>query len=139
MSLTLADAKTLIAGAEAAAIAMDRKVSIVVVNARALPIMMQCMDDAFWFTPGIATAKARTSVDMNADSGSLAGLQADLPGVWSLIEAQVAYPITSLGGGVVIHTDGAVAGAIAVSGASEEEDIEIAKAGIVAWRSSSDA
>ena len=135
MSLTLADAKKLIAGAEATAVAMERNVSIVVVDSRAVPLMMQRMDGAFWGTPGIATAKARTSVDMNADSGSLAGLKADLPGVWSLIESQVAYPITSLGGGLVIHVDGQVVGAIAVSGASEDEDIAIATAGIAAWQS----
>lgn len=136
MTLNLADAKTLLAGAETTAITMDRTVSIVVTDARARVVMLMRMDGAPWFTTGIATAKARTCVDMGADSGSLAGLQSDLPGVWALADSQVAYPLTSLGGGVVIHdADGAVIGAIAVSGASEEEDVAIAQGGVATWRS----
>ena len=136
MTVNLADAKVLIAGAEATATAMDRCVSIVVADSRARVVMLMRMDGAPWFTTGIATAKARTCVDMSADSGSLAGLQADLPGVWALADSQVAYPLTCLGGGVVIHdADGAVIGAIAVSGATEEEDVAIAHGGVATWRS----
>jgi uncharacterized protein GlcG (DUF336 family) len=47
-----------------------------------------------------------------------------------LISAASAIPVTAFGGGLPVFSDGAVVGAIAVSGLSTEDDIHFANLGV---------
>ena len=91
------------------------------------------MDGAPGFTSSVALAKARTSVLMGVDSGSLMSLKADHPELIDQISDHAGFRITTLAGAVVLRHGDAVAGAIAVSGAHPDVDVACADAGRARW------
>ena len=128
--LQLDDVKTILAAAEAHALANQWAVSISVVDDGGHLLGMVRLDGAAPISAQISPAKARTSALGQRESkiyedivnqGRVAFLST--PGLEGLLE-----------GGVPIMVDGQVVGAVGVSGVKSSEDVEIARAGIAALK-----
>jgi glc operon protein GlcG len=106
----------------------SRHVGVAVVDAHGHDILVVRDDDAGWFTPAIARAKAATAVAMNMSTVDLAGLGVHVPGLLPQIGAQLPLPLTTLPGGIPIRSKGRAIAAVGVSGAASEEDVIFAAA-----------
>jgi len=134
MSLNSSDALALVAAAHQAATELGVAITCCVVDAGARELVTARMDGAGWFTPDIARSKAMSSATLGSDSGELVGLITKHPELEYLIGDQMPVPFTTLAGGVVVREGGAVIGAVAVSGATSEQDVEVARAAVAAVR-----
>jgi len=127
-TLELADAKAVMAAAEAEALANKWAVAIAVVDDGGHLLALQRLDGAAAISSQIAPAKAQTAALGRRESrlyeemingGRVSFLSA--PGMQGLLE-----------GGVPILKDGQCIGAVGVSGVKSAEDAQIARAGIAA-------
>ncbi len=132
-SLTLDAARTIADSVLAEARRRDVSISVVVVDAGGDDVLTCRMDSAPRFTPYVARQKARSAVAMRSDSGDLAALQADYPELLPLVSDGLGFRVTSLAGGVLLAHDGAVVGALAVSGAHPDVDVACASVGRETW------
>lgn len=129
MTLGLETARAIAAAARAAAAEDGRSITVAVVDERGHDVLVERMDATSWFTAGVARAKAATAVAMGRPTADLAGLRTAYPELVPLIADQLAHPFTTLPGGVPLVVDGAVVGAVAVSGGTPEQDAAYASAG----------
>jgi uncharacterized protein GlcG (DUF336 family) len=124
-SITAAAARELVAAARSNADAMGVTVVIHVADAAGHPVAMERMDHSPLFSVEIARKKAWTAAASGTTTRDLAiafnGSPALLHGVAGNVDALI-----TVGGGVPIRVGDSVAGALGVSGASEEQDHEIA-------------
>lgn len=127
-TLELADVKTILATAEAEALANQWAVTIAIVDEGGHLLALQRLDGAPPISAHIAPAKAHTAALGRRESkvyedvingGRMSFLTA--PAVQGMLE-----------GGVPILKDGFCLGAVGVSGVKSSEDAQIAKAGIAA-------
>ena len=127
-TLELADVKTILAAAEAEALANQWAVTIAIVDDGGHLLALQRLDGAPPISAHIAPAKAHTAALGRRESkvyedvingGRMSFLSA--PAVQGMLE-----------GGVPILKDGFCLGAVGVSGVKSSEDAQIAKAGIAA-------
>lgn len=125
--LTLEDARTLAAGAEAEAKKNGWAVSIAIVDDGGHLLWLQRLDGAAPISAQIAPAKAQTAALGRRESknyeeminqGRVSFLSAPMQGM--------------LEGGVPIVAEGQVIGAVGVSGVKSTEDVQIGRAGIAA-------
>ena len=127
-SVSLAAAQRIVAAAQAEAEAMDRAVNVAVVDVSGDMVAFARMDGAALLSADIARDKAWTVAQFNGVPthewwDTLEGDDAVRAGIVTLDR------FTVFGGGVPVTVDGAVVGAVGVSGASAEEDRAIAEAG----------
>ena len=108
---------------------MDKAVTIIVVDAAGLPVVLERVGDPAAFTAVVAEGKASASAFTGRDSGELQGMAERFPALVVGLATRLGGRFIAIRGGVVLREDGAVAGAVGVSGASAEEDEEIARAG----------
>lgn len=104
---------------------------VAVVDPGANLVAFARMDGALLGSVDVAIKKARTSVLVQGPSGALGPLAQPgqpLYGVEVTNEGLVTFP----GGLPLIGADGAVVGAIGVSGSSVEDDLAVAEAGVAA-------
>lgn len=127
-TLELADVKTILAAAEAEALANQWAVTIAIVDEGGHLLALQRLDGAPPISAHIAPAKAHTAALGRRESkvyedvingGRTSFLSA--PAVAGMLE-----------GGVPILKDGQCLGAVGVSGVKSSEDAQIARAGIAA-------
>ena len=127
-TLQLAAVKTILAAAEAEALANQWAVTIAIVDEGGHLLALQRLDGAPPISAHIAPAKAHTAALGRRESkvyedvingGRMSFLSA--PAVQGMLE-----------GGVPILKDGFCLGAVGVSGVKSSEDAQIAKAGIAA-------
>ncbi len=127
-TLTTAGAKHGLAAAEHEAAARGLKVSIAVVDAAGHLLAFARRDRAAPLSVAVAVAKARTAAELSTPTSvfqqMVDGGKPSLLAVDGLTAAQGGVPI--LKGDVAI-------GAVGVSGASGEEDEQIARAGVAAF------
>src|SRR5262249_55764921 len=130
--LTLAGARAILAGAEAKAQAMGRKMNIAVVDDGGHLLSFERMDGARPASGYTAITKATTAATLRQPSGPLpAGTTSPDPLLnISLQNAAMASggKITTLYGGVPVVVDGQVIGGVGVGGGSGEEDAQVARA-----------
>ena len=136
MDLSLAH--KVLAAAVACADEIGVRLSFSVADEKGHEILTARMDGAPWFTPHIARTKAKTCVAMGIDSIEVGQLDAAHPGLLKVIEEQVGFTVTVLGGGIVVKDGDAVVGAVAGSGAHPDQDAECARAGAEAWLATGD-
>ncbi|HEX2637239.1 MAG TPA: heme-binding protein [Gemmatimonadales bacterium] len=123
-ALTLDAAKAMAAAAERFAIERDWTVAIAVVDAGGGLILLHCLDDTQPASREIAVRKARTAALLHRPTKALED------GIAGGRTALLTLPgIVALEGGVPIRVDGAVIGAIGVSGMASAQDGEVAAAG----------
>lgn len=103
-------------------------VSVVVVDRQAHELGSLRQVGASWMTMGVARVKAITAAATQRDSGDLAALKERYPEMLDLWAQQLPVRPTSLPGGVLVRYDGHSIGAVGVSGASPEQDVDCADA-----------
>lgn len=124
-AITLEDARTIGAAAQAEALANGWKVTIAVCDAGGHLMWLQRMDDAPLMSPEVAAGKARTCVMTGKPSKALEDM------INGGRAAAVTMPILPLEGGEMIVVESCVVGAVGVSGVRADQDAQIARAGIV--------
>ncbi len=134
MSLSLAYAQQLVAGALSAARERACKpLAVVVLDAGGHPVAFAREDGASLFRFDIARAKALGALGMGADSDVLAERAKGNPVFFASVSAAVGGNIAFSPGGVIVRDGtGAPMGAIGISGDTGERDAECALAGIAA-------
>jgi len=123
--LTLDGADSVVDAARAHASALDVAVVIHVCDPAGDPLAMARMDGSPKFSIEIARKKAWTAAAAEAATADLAAEFIGSPTLLHGVAGNVDELIT-VGGGVPIRVGGAVVGAIGVSGATEQQDHEIA-------------
>ena len=130
MSLNLHDANQVVSRAHARAAELGVRVTVAVVDEGGLLITLARMDGAPPLSPQIAEAKAVGAAMLQRDGAALAEIAKDRPGFFSVADRLVRVPIVPGLGSVLVRRDGKVLGAVGVSGARPEQDLECAEAGI---------
>ena len=126
--LEFADVRTMAAAAEAEALKNNWAVSIAIVDDGGHLLWFQRLDGAAPSSSSMAPAKARTAAMGRRETKVYEDLING--GRYSFLTAPTLEGM--LEGGVPIMKDGQCLGAMGVSGAKSNEDVQIAKAGIVA-------
>ena len=120
------DARLMLEVAITAAEEANLAMSVAVVDAAGYPIALQRMDRAGLMTADVALRKARTAALLRAPSRVLADRVAADPALLRLTD------YLPMAGGLPVLADGAVAGAIGVSGGTPDQDETVGKAGVAA-------
>jgi uncharacterized protein GlcG (DUF336 family) len=134
ISLSLADARRIIAAGEQKAQALKIPYNIAVVDAGGNLVAQVRMDGAWLGSIDIAIDKAWTSRAFDMSTDVLAGLtQSGEPGFG--LNTTNGSRVVIFGGGVPIQQDGHVIGAVGASGGSVDDDIAVARAAAVGFAS----
>jgi len=128
--LTLEAARIALAGAEAEALKNGWRVVIAVVDEGGHPMLLARLDGAQWSSISTATEKARAATAWKRPTRLLEE---------SVNNGRTAFVTISQGmgllqGGVPIEVDGAVLGAVGVSGVKASDDEIVALAGVNALK-----
>ena len=137
-TLTLGDARQLIAAAEAKAEAIEVPYNIAVVDAGGSLIAHARMDDAWIGSIAIAIDKAFTAraFDMaTEDIAAMAQSGEPLFGIHTTNDARVVI----FGGGAPIKRGGVVIGAVGVSGGTVDQDVSVLRAALSAFEETQSA
>ncbi len=126
------DAQQILAAARAEAQQMGKTVTIVVVDASGAPVVLERLNGAAPMTTMVAEGKAGGSVFAGRDSALLKTMADNNPALANAVRERLGGRFMPLQGAVVLRQGGAVVGAVGVSGATSEEDEQIAKAGAAA-------
>lgn len=124
--LTLDDARRMATAAEAEARRSDWNVSIAICDAGGHALWLQRMDGAPLMSAQVAPEKARACVL----SGKPSKVYEDMVNQGRI--AALSMPVVPLEGGEPIYFDGAVIGAVGVSGVQAGQDAQVARAGVAA-------
>ena len=130
MTLTLSDAESVIHEAQKHAVTLGIRVSIAVVDAGANLMALERMDGAPPVTPQVAEGKALAAALFHRDGGALLSTANDRPAFFNAVSGMGRSRMVPGLGSVLITKDGAVLGAVGVSGGKPEQDLECAEAGV---------
>jgi len=112
---------------------LNLRVSVAVVDAGAHLIALGRMDGAIPISPQIAEAKAVSAAMFQRDGGSLLQTATERPAFFTAVSGLTRTKLVPGPGSVLLERDGVVVGAIGVSGAKPEQDLECAEAGAAAF------
>jgi glc operon protein GlcG len=130
--LTLEGARAVLAAAERRAAELRVAINIAVVDDGGHMLVFARMDGAKPSSIALALVKAQAAAMRRAATGPpMDGGQLNLPIALGLTIANPAYQ-TPIRGGVPLVVDGEVVGAVGASGATEEQDLDLARAGAAA-------
>lgn len=133
MELTLAEAKKVVEGAEAKAKQIGVPMNIAVVDGGGNLVAFERMDKAWLGSINIAINKAFTAVAFNMTTEDLG--KESQPGKSLFgIHATNMGRLVIFGGGIPLRKGGELVGAIGVSGGTVPQDIEVAEAGVKAFK-----
>ena len=124
---SLAESKSALAAAEAAAVEMGVGLTCAVVDSRGALVALARMDSARYYTADVAVGKARASAAFGAPSGALSNVGS--LGLGTVIEGG---GMLFLQGAVPITKNGQSVGAMGCSGAASQQDEDAATAGVAA-------
>ena len=131
--LTLNHAQTIVTVALSEAKANDMKpLSVVVLDARGVPIAVASEDDCSLGRFDIARGKAKGALAFGAGSRRLAAMAAERPAFIAGVAHSVGELIPGAGGVLIKDAQGRVIGAVGVSGDTGDNDELVAIAGITA-------
>ncbi len=122
---TLAEAKKMLAAAQAAAATMKVGLSCVVLDTRGGVVAVERMDNAPYFTADVARGKAVVAAAFGSPSGALASLATS--GIGTVLPSPI--PPLFMQGAVPLMKNNQRLGAIGCSGAQAQQDEDAAKAG----------
>lgn len=126
MTLTLSEAKTLVATAQKIAREKVKKpITVVVVDSGGFPILIERMEGARPLTPSIGLAKAYTAAIMQRPCVMLKDWCNGQPEFFAQVSRMGHQPIVATDGGITIKRDGVLLGGLGISGGTGEEDEEI--------------
>lgn len=132
MPLTLRQSQKLIAAAQEHAKMLGVNVTVAVVDEGGHMLALAKMDGAMPLSSQIAEAKAVGAAMMNRDGDQLAQILQDRPAFFEMASSLTRVPLVGGLGSRVIRKQGAVLGAVGVSGAKPEQDHDCARAGLEA-------
>ncbi|MFJ6793303.1 heme-binding protein [Streptomyces sp. NPDC091268] len=119
--LTTADAERLVAAATAAAEAAGATVSVTVLDAGGHLLAFRRDDHAVLISGETSTRKAYTALQLDAPTADL--VEAVRPGgPFHTLPTALDRPLLFIAGGLPVHRDGRLVGAIGVGGGSPEQD-----------------
>ncbi|MDQ0991844.1 heme-binding protein [Streptomyces sp. V3I7] len=129
--LTTQDAETLVAEARRAAEAAGVTVSITVLDAGGHLLAFRRDDRAVLISGETSTRKAYTALQLNAPTADL--VDAVQPGgLFHTLPTALDRPLLFIAGGIPVHRDGHLIGAIGVGGGAPEQDHGFALAAVAA-------
>ncbi len=126
-------ARQIIEAAHLRAAHLNLRVSVAVVDAGAHLIALGRMDGAIPISPQIAEAKAVSAAMFQRDGGSLLQTATERPAFFTAVSGLARTKLVPGQGSVLLERDGAIVGAIGVSGAKPEQDLECAEAGAASF------
>ncbi|MFB7343248.1 heme-binding protein [Streptomyces hydrogenans] len=128
--LTTADAETLVvAAARRAARAAGVAVSVTVLDAGGHPLAFLRDDSAVLISGETSTRKAYTALQLGAPTADLVDLVTP-DGPFHTLPTALDRPLLFIAGGVPIHRDGRLVGAIGLGGGAPEQDHSFATAAL---------
>ncbi|EPZ52556.1 GlcG/HbpS family heme-binding protein [Alicyclobacillus acidoterrestris] len=127
--LGLQTAKKLIDGAEQEARRIGVPMVITVVDDGGNLVAAHRMDDALLASVDISLNKAWTAVALKMSTAQLAS-EASTDGELYGIHATNHGRVVIFGGGIPLHQNGRIVGAVGVSGGSVNEDVQVAEAAV---------
>jgi uncharacterized protein GlcG (DUF336 family) len=127
--LSTADAEILIAAARRAARAAGVPVSITVLDAGGHPLAFRRDDEAVLISGETSTRKAFTALQLNAPTADLVELVKP-DGPFHSLPTALDRPLLFIAGGIPVHRDGRLIGAIGVGGGAPEQDHSLATAAL---------
>ncbi|MEW1654965.1 heme-binding protein [Streptomyces sp. NPDC093707] len=129
--LTAADAETLVAAARRAADAAGVPVSITVLDAGGHLLAFRRDERAVLISGETSTAKAYTALQLNASTADLVDLVRP-DGPFHSLPTALNKPLLFIAGGVPIHRDGRLIGALGLGGGAPEQDHGFARTALQA-------
>lgn len=133
MTISLQDAHTIAAAAQAHAEELGLRVTVAVVDEGGLLKALERMDGAPPLSAQIAEAKAQGAAVWHRDGHALAEVANDRPGFVAAVSQMTRLPLIAGAGSIVIRAaDASVRGAVGVSGGLPDEDQACCEAGIAA-------
>ncbi|WP_406048289.1 heme-binding protein [Streptomyces virginiae] len=119
--LTIEDAELLVATAAAAAQAAGATVSVTVLDAGGHLLAFRRDDRAVLISGETSTRKAYTALQLNAPTADL--VEAVRPdGPFHTLPTALDRPLLFIAGGLPVHRDGRLIGAVGVGGGAPEQD-----------------
>ena len=129
--LTTQDAEVLLAAARRAAKAAKVTVSVTVLDAGGHLLAFRRDDQAVLISGETSTRKAYTALQLNAPTADL--VDAVKPdGPFHSLPTALDKPLLFIAGGLPVHRDGRLIGAIGVGGGAPEQDHAFATAAVAA-------
>jgi uncharacterized protein GlcG (DUF336 family) len=122
-------AQRMLEACRAKATEMGKAVSIAIVDSGGFMVAFERFNNPPAFTSVVAEGKANASAIMGRDSVNLAQMAQNAPAIINALGARFNGRFAPHQGAVVVRDAGGIVGAIGVSGATSEEDEQIAKAG----------
>ncbi|MEU1569788.1 heme-binding protein [Streptomyces collinus] len=127
--LTTQDADALVAAAQRAAEAAGVTISVTVLDAGGHLLAFRRDDRAVLISGETSTRKAFTALQLNAPTADL--VDAVQPGgLFHTLPTALDRPLLFIAGGVPVHRDGCLIGAIGVGGGAPEQDHGFATAAL---------
>ncbi|MGW2154085.1 GlcG/HbpS family heme-binding protein [Nonomuraea sp. NPDC001699] len=127
--LTTADAETLITAARSAAGTAGVPVSVSVLDAGGHLLAFRRDDRAVLISGETSTRKAYTALQLNAPTADLVDLVKP-DGPFHTLQTALDRPLLFIAGGLPIHHDGHLIGAIGLGGGAPEQDHSFATAAL---------
>ncbi|WP_314409665.1 GlcG/HbpS family heme-binding protein [Streptomyces kroppenstedtii] len=127
--LTIQDAEALVTAARRAAEAADVRVSVTVLDAGGHLLAFRRDDRAVLISGETSTRKAYTALQLGTPTADL--VEAVQPGgIFHTLPTALDRPLLFIAGGVPVHRDGRLIGAIGVGGGAPEQDHGFAAAAV---------
>ncbi|MFE5720634.1 GlcG/HbpS family heme-binding protein [Streptomyces erythrochromogenes] len=127
--LTTEDAELLVAAARAAAEAAGATVSVTVLDAGGHLLAFRRDDRAVLISGETSTRKAYTALELDAPTADL--VDAVRPdGPFHTLPTALDRPLLFIAGGLPVHRDGRIVGAVGVGGGSPDQDHAFATAAL---------
>lgn len=130
MPLTLDEAQAVLGAAQRRAGEVGIRVTVAIVDEGGHLQALGRMDGAFPLSAQIAEAKAVSAAVWQRNGDQLAAVQQQRSAFFDSVSRLVRLPLMPVLGSILIRRNGAVLGAIGVSGAAPEQDLECAEAGL---------
>lgn len=135
MRIGLSQANAAVQAAQAHAESIGVRITVAVLDEGGHVLALSRMDGAFPASVQVAEAKALGAVMLHRNGDSLAGLNQERPAFFQAVDRLLRLPIIPGLGSVLVREGHTVLGAIGVSGARPEQDLECAEAGLAALTS----
>ena|SRR5579871_1222753 len=132
MAIALTEALRAIEAAHRKAEELGVRVTAAVVDPAGLLIALGRMDGSMGLSPQIAEGKAVAASLLQRDGDAVAGMNEQRPAFFQAVSSMARVPLVPGLGSLVVRRDSLAEGAIGVSGAKPEQDLECAQAALTA-------